>query len=655
MIRPNRVGSLPGQVEPSVLASIRFLPGVNSHTSQANDIRIRGGTPDQNLIVWEDIPIYQSGHYFGMISAFNPFVIEKAEVYRNGFGAEYGGRLASVIDMRSGDFNTEQFIGVGSNFTHAYLYGHQYISTRIPTTINFSIRRSYDELFTTPTVKNINTVNEQGLIIGSKELNTLPDHIEVVDDFNFWDSQFKLSSKIGNKTSLNVSGLMSQNEFSDFISDDRKNDRQRDSLSSQNIGGSISLNHHLNSHWSTDFKLIKTRYQYDYRNEYYNTTGPNPESIALKSNAIDDFQIHWSGQFKNDKNQYLNFGYQWIDYTVDYQVKNEARNSRDIDEERSTSSGLHNLFLSLKNPIDRYIGVDAGLRFSVFGPQNELFFEPRINLSYRLNDALSLHTNYGRHHQFVSELIIYKGSDIGLSTSLWTLADRETKVQQADVYQMGLLFNKEGWVIDLQTYAKRINGLTSRSYNIETADTGEPLTGASEVQGVDVLIKKRYKKLQSWLSYSFSKTEFIFDNLLNERFPSDFDQTHVLKWSNQYSIGGFEIALGLQYASGLPYSLINDFDIISQNPREYLSVYEGINTYRLDHQTEVNISVLRKFNLGNHCRAMLSASVTNVMNRDNQNSRLYYIDDRPNQDPSIEFRDKSNLGLTPNVSLRFEW
>jgi len=98
-IKPNLMGNLAGSIEPDVLAAIQFLPGISSPSSRVSDIYIRGGTPDQNLMIWEDIPIYHSAHYFGMISTFNPHIIESAKIYRGGFDATYGGRIAGVIDL----------------------------------------------------------------------------------------------------------------------------------------------------------------------------------------------------------------------------------------------------------------------------------------------------------------------------------------------------------------------------------------------------------------------------------------------------------------------------------------------------------------------------------------------------------------------------
>ena len=124
-IQPNKITALPGQSEPDVLNTIKFLPGISSPDGSASNICIRGGTPDQNLILWEDIPIYHSAHYFGMISAFNPYIMNAVKVYRGGFGANYGGRISGLIDLKSEDnYNQLPTFGAGVNFLNGYTNGN---------------------------------------------------------------------------------------------------------------------------------------------------------------------------------------------------------------------------------------------------------------------------------------------------------------------------------------------------------------------------------------------------------------------------------------------------------------------------------------------------------------------------------------------------
>ena len=120
-VQPAALPALPGQVEPDVLQSLQFLPGVSSPDGSVANIHVRGSTPDQNLVMWEDIPIYHTAHYFGSISAFNPFVVDNINVFRGGFDADYGGRIAGIIDMKTNALGEPGLSGgLGSNLYTAF-------------------------------------------------------------------------------------------------------------------------------------------------------------------------------------------------------------------------------------------------------------------------------------------------------------------------------------------------------------------------------------------------------------------------------------------------------------------------------------------------------------------------------------------------------
>jgi len=142
-IKPKLIGNMPGTIEPDVLSTIQFLPGVAAPSSRASDIYIRGCTPDQNLVIWEDIPIYHIAHYFGMISSINPFIIKETNVYKGGFNATFGGRIGGVIELISPDEKAyKSDFGIGANMTHAQAYAHQKLRiAQRPSSFTFHIMK----------------------------------------------------------------------------------------------------------------------------------------------------------------------------------------------------------------------------------------------------------------------------------------------------------------------------------------------------------------------------------------------------------------------------------------------------------------------------------------------------------------------------------
>jgi len=242
-IKPKLIGNMPGLIEADVLSTVQFLPGIASPSSRASDIYIRGCTPDQNLIIWEDIPVYHTAHYFGMISAINPNIIKNTNVYRGGFNATYGGRIGGFIELLSPDEKAyKSNTGIGANMTHAQVYTNQKFKlVDKPASITFSLRRSYNEIVETPTFRTYAELNQQGLIFDGKELDdSLKNKINIANDFYFLDTHFKFSTQISAKDKFQLSGIYTINNFNDDLLDRGKAMyNQTDSLYLTNRGLSL--------------------------------------------------------------------------------------------------------------------------------------------------------------------------------------------------------------------------------------------------------------------------------------------------------------------------------------------------------------------------------------------------------------------------------
>ncbi len=154
LIQPDVLGILPGLTEPDVLQSLQLLPGIQSPNETASGLHVRGGTPDQNLILFDGIRMYNSAHFFGMVSAINPYVTKKIKVFRNGASAKYGNHTAGVIDMSSDTEVPEKMsAGLGANLTHADAFVKIPMSNKVALIV--SGRRSFADLFTTITFNQL--------------------------------------------------------------------------------------------------------------------------------------------------------------------------------------------------------------------------------------------------------------------------------------------------------------------------------------------------------------------------------------------------------------------------------------------------------------------------------------------------------------------
>jgi len=254
-IKPKNQDILSGLAEPDILQSVQLLPGIESLSETASGIYIRGGTPDQNLILWDGIKFYNSDHFFGMISAFNPYIVDEVKVSRSGVSPEYGDRVSGVIEMQTDtDIPKSTKSGIGVNMTHADGYLKLPLSDKIG--LFFSARHSIKSLINTPTFKAFsekvfqNTNIEENQDFFDFELNK--------EKFKFNDITAKIVMQLSDKDKVSISNLFTNNNLdyafqnqSDFISSDR--------LKIANTGNSVSWQRTQNDKMSLSAKLYHSR------------------------------------------------------------------------------------------------------------------------------------------------------------------------------------------------------------------------------------------------------------------------------------------------------------------------------------------------------------------------------------------------------------
>lgn len=668
ILRPALMNQFPGQVDPDVLRIVEFLPGISSPTSKASDIYVRGGTPDQNLILWEDIPIYHSAHYFGMITAIDPYMVDRVNVYRGGFTSDYGGRTASVIDIQTLDEkNKKSKTGIGANMTHSYLYSHQYFGEERPTAVSVSLRRSYDELLQTRTFKEITEVNQQEFLIGDKDIESIPDrNINIKNDFYFIDTHAKISSQWSKKDRVELSMLYAKNRFSDKITDQRVKEEQKDSMELNNVGISVKAGHvwsdAKSASFKTSIKAIATAYDYNYNYRLNELDNKEAKLSGLKQNMIQDRQVQIENAYSKLSGSTLKLGYHLINYDINYKTLEDEIGNRIVEDKGDSQSKLHALYLNYRKLIGKRLEAQLGLRGSYYNLSDKYYWEPRLRLAYKLSDAFTVSGNYGKHTQYVGQVEVYKGNNSGLIFPLWALAEnRSIPIQEAQLSQLGLIYNKNGFIMDLQFYDKEVVGISSRTSSIIKVSPGTALVGKSNSRGVDLMVRKKFKNIHSWLSYSYSKTEMNFKRD-NEtfRFLADHDQTHVFNSAGALKLGSVQVTLGYKLSSGLPFSRLVDYEDKSEpgEPSEYELSYDGINRHRLPWMQELNFSCEYAFAPSNKkWKSYVNFSITNLLNNRNIYDKSYSVIS-PNgmqMNPTVKIINKYNLGFMPNVNIRFEW
>ncbi len=661
-LQPNLIGALPGQVEPDILQTIQFLPGISSQDGTPSAICIQGGTPDQNLILWEDIPIYHSAHYFGMLSAFNPYIIDRVRVYKGGFGAKYGGRISGVIDMKSDVVKTKKpKISIGTNLIFANVDGH-FSLLEDKLSVVYSLRRSLTEILRTPTFENITKRIQQGILVQNIDLNRIPPDISIKDDFSFFDTNLKTTFRPSEKDQFSMAIVYAESDFADEILDNRKMQKQADTLILENVGLNLSWVHNWKPGFSTKLIGVHTNYHYDYVYELRSINQMNKEKFGVKKSSIEEQQINLINTYQTSKKHEIEFGYQLANYDVAYQITRN-RNNDQVDETRDFNSNLHVLHAAFNSTKEQPYGFDIGLRLSHFGEERNQYFEPRIRLWYQLPDKLNVYLNAGRYYQFLSQLIEIEGDRASIETPVWTLTGtNKVPVLSSTQFQLGLIYRKKSWLFDIQAYAKRIDGLSSLATGFEEGLSGRFHIGMADVKGIDFLIKKRWKKYQSWISYSLSNNVYKFNTFFDREFQAPIDQRHAFNWANMWSLGNFDFSLGWKICSGRPYSDLENFEVRPSepgNPSSGETIFPRVNLFnsaRLPAEHQLDASILYNFfpKIKNTWKGVIGISFYNIYHQRNIYNRSFYIR-KPMGEPSfLEYADKSNMGFTTNFVFRIE-
>ncbi|MEL7194892.1 MAG: TonB-dependent receptor [Bacteroidota bacterium] len=658
VIRPRAVGTLPGQVEADIMQTVQFLPGVSAPSGEVSNLYFRGGTPDQNLFLWEEIPVYQTSHYFGMISAFNPYIIDEMKVFKGGFGAPYGNRVSGVVDMRSGDpLQTTPLAGAGFNLTHGYAY------TKIPfaqqkAQFIASVRRSHNDFWRTPTFAEYTRRVQRGSII-TEDLTGRAQDLRIEDDFQFVDAHAKIGFRPNPQNDIAVAGFITTNQFQDSIFNILSTRRRRDTLRLTNVGSSLKWKHNWGKGWATTLKGVYTDFSYDYNFDIQVDRGNFPEEIGIKSNSIQERQVHLVQHYESKDKFRLEGGYQWTDYKVNYLIDRERNNIKRADEDLRLQSDLHSLYADFKTDPQQKWGLQAGLRTEYFEQTKRWYWQPRLHAWYNFLPEWRLHGQAGQYAQYISQLLEFNGDHIGIEIPIWVLANKERiPVLTSQQYQLGILWNPDSWVLDVQMYHRKLNGLTSLATGFEGINDGDYELGEGSVWGVDFLIKKKWKYGRTWLSYTLSQVNYEFPDFFDPDFPAGHDQRHTIYFVNQVNWRKWEASVGWNYASGLPYAAFDSFKIMKQDmgPDIVSPIYEAYNDHRLPSQHNLNLSAAYKLAPKDATwKGIIGISLYNIYQNENAYSRDSWVELRPGSPPIVRTNNKINLRFTPNAVVRFKW
>ena len=653
ILEPDEQGILPGLTEPDVMQSLQLIPGITSPDESASNLHIRGGTSDQNLVLFDNIKMYHQGHLFGSISAFNPYIIDQVKVYRSGTNPIYGDRISGIVDMKSPDYVNNQIdAGIGTNMLHSdFFVKAPLIKEKFG--IILSGRRSLTDLWNSPTFQNYSNRVFQNTRI--EEANSIQEEEELdirEDRFFFYDLNAKAIYKPNEKNKFSLSVLSVRNRL-DYENVDEELTGSRDEMDLSNSGWSFNWRSEINRNWRMEQDLHVSSYKSDNLHLEFEEDSITQERYS-RFNSIDD--IGWTYRFDHfiDNDSKLILGYDFTSYQLNLNIQIEEDGI--VTENEDSNEQVHSIFGTYQKRLNNWYW-SAGVRLSYYNQLNSLYPEPRAYIAYEINDALKWKSSAEIKNQAISQLLSFEFNDLGFNNASWVLAEgEEIPVLNNKQLTSGILLNKNDWKVDIEAYYKEIRGLTSFTQGFNSNINEDYAEGRSNIYGVDVLIKKRIKKFRTWLAYSLSRNDFVFEDISDASFDGNFDRRHSLNFSNSYTWSKFQLSVGWFYATGLPYTLpagINTF-LNDEEEEESELLFSSQNDQRLLYYHKLDASFIYNFFLDpeKKIRARLGIAVINIYDRANELDKNFDLDETDEGEFFIVEQTDRGLGRTMNMVFR---
>ncbi len=627
-------GILPGVIDNDVLQAVQAFPGIQSINETVSNINIRGGTHDQNLIMWDGIKMYQSGHFFGLISMYNPQITQKVSVLKNGTGVSYTDGVSGTIAMHTSEELTTDFnANVGLNLIDANAFADIPIGKK--SSLQIAGRKGLSDFFKTPIYNEFFERISQNTEVQNNIGNT----INSDKSFDFYDTSLRFIYQISEKDILRVNFINVSNnlEFNEnaFINNEQKS--RQSSLSQNSIAGAIYYNREWNNNLQTTFEGYET----DYKLKAVNVNLLETQRFK-QENVVSETSLKLKMNYKFDEKFNLLGGYQFVETKI--------TNLDDVDDPLfrflvSEVVRSHSIFSEIGfRTQNNNTNIKGGIRLNYIDKFKKTLWEPRLSFTQRFLENFTFEILGEFKNQYTSQLINFQNDFLGIEKRRWQLSNnRDIPIIRSKQFSAGINFTNNGWLVSTEGYYKYVDGITTQSQGFQNQYEFSKFIGSYDVKGLDVLLRKKVSEFNFWLSYSFMDNQYKFSDLQPNAFPSNLDITHAITLGTAYSLKNLKIAAGFNWHSGKPSTSPVIGDEISNNEINYTTP----NSSRLQNYMRMDLSAHYSFNITQKIKADAGISIWNILDRENEINNFYHVDN----EEVIETQQRS-LGITPNAGLR---
>ncbi len=644
--------------EVDILKTLQLMPGVQSAGEGNSGFYVRGGGPDQNLILLDDAVVYNTGHLFGFFSVFNSDALKNTTLIKGSMPANYGGRLSSVVDVSMKEGNLKEYHaegGIGLIASRLTLEGP---IVKDKGSFMISGRRTYIDILTKPFAS--------GSLKGS--------------GYYFYDANLKANYKISKKDRVYLSGYFGRDKFT-FASASQS---FKAKIPWGNSTATLRWNHLFSDRLFVNTTVVYNDYKFAFIGEQ------NDFSIKLAS-GIRDYNAKMDFDYFTPFNHHIKFGgaYTWHKFTPS-QVSGKS-DTVEFHPENVSDKYAHEAALYVLDEFDPlpWLKVNVGLRYSLFAQAGPYWkytydpysdftkktdstyygpgkivktyggFEPRLNLRFALNASSSIKASVVRSNQYI-HLITNNGTT--LPTDTWVPSTYLVQPQQSWQYSLGYFKNlfDNSLETSVEVYYKKMHhqiefreGYTPSSIRDQELDY---VFGTGEAYGAEFFINKTKGKFTGWIGYTLSWTYRTFPDLNNGNpFPAKYDRRHDLSVVATYARNKkWTYSAVFVFGSGNAITLPTNYYFINNT---LVQQYSNVNAYRLFpyHRLDISAVYTPQHKKPRKWQGSWAFSIYNVYNR--HNPYFLYVDTEGNASQGINAKvmQVSIFPILPSITYNFKF
>lgn len=642
--------------EADIMKTIQMMPGVQAGTEGSAGVYVRGGGSDENLILLDGVPLYNVDHLFGFFSVFTPDAIKKVSLFKGSFPARFGGRLSSVIDVRTNDGDMKKYRGT---------FGMGLLSSKIQfegpiikdrTSFNVSLRRSYWDFVAKPFMDKDSKFG-----------------------YYFYDVNAKINHRFSDRSRLFVSLYHGKDKLDTRFRYGEEYDRSEDKIDLYwgNFLAAAKWNYQISPKLFSNTTVAFTEYKFNADSRSHDEMSYNSYDYSSKyGSGIRDLAFNMDFDYHPLPKHHVKFGVGYLNHMFKPEVQtsriknNEGGIVSDTTYTSMADSRMSadeaNIYAEDNFSIGDKFSANLGFHMSLFNIRNKTYtsFQPRISARYQLSKNVAVKASYTKMSQYIHLLSSYT---ITMPSDLWVPATENIKPMQSHQYSIGGYYTGlKDWELSVEAYYKDMNNVLE--YKDGASFLGSSRNWESKVEmgdgramGIEFMAQRKIGKATGWLAYTLAKSDrkFAEDGINNgRRYPYRYDRRHHISAIMNYKFSEkIDVGASWEFYTGGTTTLAEEKTSIIR-PDENggsswdVNYIESRNNYRMpsSHRLNLGINFNRKTKRGG--MSIWSVSVYNVYNA--MNPTFLYKSDFSDDDRR-KLTKVTLLPCIPSVSYTYKF